>query len=37
MILNQIERWETWTYRPALHKTAHHRRQRSIPLGPKSA
>jgi integrase len=27
---------ETWTYKPASHKTAHHGKRRLIPLGPKA-
>jgi integrase len=34
MTLNQIERGSVWTYRPSRHKTAHHGKGRSIPLGP---
>ncbi|HSQ58640.1 MAG TPA: tyrosine-type recombinase/integrase, partial [Gemmata sp.] len=34
MTLNQIERGAMWTYRPARHKSAHHGKGRSIPLGP---
>jgi integrase len=34
MTLNQIERGRVWTYRPTRHKTAHHGKGRSIPLGP---
>ncbi len=34
MTLNQIERGETWTYRPVRHKTAHHGKGRVVPLGP---
>lgn len=37
MKLADIDRsGETWVYRPAHHKTAHHGRDRSIPLGPKA-
>jgi integrase len=34
MTLNQIERGAAWTYRPSRHKTAHHGKERSVPLGP---
>src|SRR5262245_11588979 len=34
MTLNQIERGAVWTYRPKCHKTAHHGKERMIPLGP---
>jgi integrase len=35
MTLNQIDRTgPVWTYRPRHHKTAHHGKGRSIPLGP---
>ena len=35
MTLNAIDRsGDVWTYRPKHHKTAHHNKERSIPLGP---
>lgn len=35
MTLNQIDRGgDVWKYRPAKHKTAHHGKERVIPLGP---
>ena len=35
MTLNQIDRSsDVWKYRPAKHKTAHHGKERMIPLGP---
>jgi integrase len=34
MTLNRIERGAAWTYRPNRHKTAHHGKGRSVPLGP---
>src|SRR5262249_52788066 len=37
MTLNQIDHTgKLWTYRPRRHKTAHHGKERSIPLGPKA-
>jgi uncharacterized protein (TIGR02996 family) len=37
MTLAEVDRaGELWLYRPAQHKTAHHGRQRVIPVGPKA-
>ena len=37
MTLGQIDRTgELWVYHPKIHKTAHHGRQRVVPLGPKA-
>ena len=37
MTTGQIERTgDEWTYRPAKHKTQHHGKDRTIPLGPRA-
>ena len=37
LTLAEVDRTgEMWVYRPAAHKTAHHGRQRIIPIGPKA-